>query len=64
MEEKLVNIQKEKGSKKKLSCSYRTYEIITQDCVEEFFRHHPELKGMTITHNLILRRIAEFYIKT
>jgi len=53
----------EKKYIEKLSCSKSTKKLIMQDCIKEFLRHHPELKGMNITQNIILRNMAEFYLK-
>lgn len=46
----------------RLSCSESTKKLIIDDCVEEFIAHHPELRGINVTHNMILRQIAEYYL--
>lgn len=46
----------------RLSCSESTKKLIINDCVEEFIAHHPELRGINVTHNMILRQIAEYYL--
>lgn len=53
----------EKKYTEKLSCSKSTKELILNECIKEFLAHHPEMKGANVTHNMILRQIAEFYLK-
>lgn len=31
------------------------------NCIPEFLEHHPELRGMKITENFIVKQIADFY---
>ncbi len=47
----------------RLTVSESTKDMVMNECREEFIRHHPELKGMKITENFIIRQIAEFYLK-
>lgn len=47
----------------KLTVSPSTKKIVTEDCIQEFLSHHPELKGMKITENFIVRQLAQFYLK-
>ena len=53
----------EKTYSVKLTVSESTKKLINEDCKEEFIKHHPELKGMKITENFIVRQIADFYLK-
>ncbi len=54
----------EKTYSVKLTVSESTKKLICNECKEEFIKHHPELKGMKITENLIVRQIAEHYIRS
>ena len=45
-----------------LAVSQETYDLITQECIEEFKRHHPHLKVMRVTQEMISRRIADHYL--
>ena len=59
-------IEKPDNGKKyceRLCCSTETKNMIMTDCVEEFLSHHPELAGMKITQDFILRKIIDFYLK-
>lgn len=47
----------------KLCCSKETKDMIMRDCIEVFFKENPKLRGIKVTQNMILYRIAEFYIK-
>ncbi len=50
------------GYSERLSCSSETKLLITSNCVDEFIKENPEFKGMNITHNMILSRIANYYL--
>jgi len=54
----------QKGYGEKLSCSKDTKNLIMSQCVDEFLRHHPELKGINVTQNMILNHIGNFYLKS
>ncbi len=47
----------------RLACSESTKKLIMEDCIEDFLSHHPELSGINVTQNMILRQIAEYYLK-
>ncbi len=47
----------------RLACSESTKKLILNDCIEDFLSHHPELSGINVTQNMILRQIAEYYLK-
>lgn len=53
----------EKTYSVKLTVSESTKKLITEDCKNEFLKHHPELQGMKITENFIIRQLADFYLK-
>ena len=46
----------------RLACSESTKKLIVKDCIEDFLSHHPELSGINVTQNMILRQIAEYYL--
>ncbi len=46
----------------RLACSESTKKLIMEECAEEFLAHHPELRGINITQNMMLRQIAEYYL--
>ena len=46
----------------RLACSESTKKLIMKDCIEDFLSHHPELSGINVTQNMILRQIAEYYL--
>lgn len=37
-------------------------KIKVKECIKEFLRHHPELDGMKISENMIVLRIAKYYL--
>ena len=47
----------------RLACSESTKKLIMEDCIKDFLSHHPELSGINVTQNMILRQIAEYYLK-
>lgn len=47
----------------RLACSESTKKLIMEDCIQDFLSHHPELSGINVTQNMILRQIAEYYLK-
>ena len=51
-------------TRKHLAVDHETYELVVINCVNEFLNYNPEFKGMKITHNHIIRRIAEHYIES
>lgn len=48
----------------KLTVSESTKSMVVEECKKEFLTHHPEIKGMKITENFIVRQLAEFYLKS
>ncbi len=53
----------EKSYSVKLTVSSSTKNLVVEHCIKEFLNHHPELKGMKITENFIVRQLAQFYLK-
>ncbi len=47
-----------------LTCSQKTADMITTDCIREFIAHHPEFEGMKISQGFILKKIAEHYLQS
>ena len=39
-----------------------TFELVTKKCVEEYIRHHPEMKKIKITNDKIVHEICNFYL--
>jgi len=49
-------------NRKHLLVDYETFNLVMKDCVKEFLEQHPEMKGMNITQNFIVKQIALEYI--
>lgn len=47
----------------KMTVSPEVKKIIMVDCKNSFLEHHPEFKGIHITENFMLTKIAEVYLK-
>ena len=47
----------------KLTVSPETKEMV-MSCINDFLEHHPEMEGMKITENFIVRQIADHYKKS
>lgn len=47
---------------RRLVCSNETYEKLEQ-CRKVYRKHHPDLHDVTITQNMILDRVTEFYLR-
>ena len=45
-----------------LNCSQETKDLIMNDCIAAFIEENPKLKGIKITQNLILTRLAAYYL--
>ena len=45
-----------------LSVRKSVKELVMNDCVKEFLRTNPEFKGINITQNFIIERIALSYL--
>jgi hypothetical protein len=45
-----------------LAVSDETYNKIVVDCKKEFLKHNPDFKGMKLTHEFILNRLARKYL--
>lgn len=46
-----------------MTCSKETKESIMTDCIEEYLRHHPDMKGIRITERFILEQMRKFYLE-
>lgn len=49
--------------KKHLVCNQEVFELIINDCIKVYLKHHPEMLGCKISQNHILRQIAQFYLE-
>lgn len=47
----------------KLCITKETYDLVVNDCVKEFIRNNPHLEGLKITHEIIIRRMADYYLE-
>ena len=50
----------EKKSRVKMTGSPETKDLVIS-CIPEFLNHHPEMDGMKITENMIIKQLALFY---
>tara|TARA_R100001530_G_scaffold129397_1_gene99697 strand:- start:1194 stop:1409 length:216 start_codon:yes stop_codon:yes gene_type:complete len=48
----------------KLTVTPETKSMLKNECIEEFMIHHPELKGMNITEEFMVRQVIEHYLRT
>lgn len=39
-----------------------TKDILLKDCVEEYLYHHPEMDGVFISHDYILKKVVDYYL--
>jgi len=62
MSEENNNIN-ERNYTEQLRCSKSTKKLLMENCIAELIIHHPELKGMNITQNMILRNVIDYYLK-
>ena len=46
-----------------MTCTRNTRDSIMKECVEEFLRHHPEMRGMKITQSFMLEKLRLFYLE-
>ncbi len=51
------------ANKVHLTCSSETKDLILNECVNEFLKHHKDFEGMNVSQGFILKRIAEYYLK-
>lgn len=47
----------------RLVVSKNTHDLITKNCVQVFLDHHPKFRGMRLTHEFIIKRVAEYYLE-
>ncbi len=50
----------EKKSRVKLTVSPETKDLV-MNCIPIFLKYHPEMEGMNITENFIVKQIALYY---
>jgi len=48
---------------KQLNIRKETFNLVMDDCVEEFLRYNPKFEGMNITQEFIVQRIAKSYLE-
>lgn len=53
----------EKNYKEHMTCSKETKDLIMDQGVKDYLRHHPEDKGRNITQGFILRKLIDTYLK-
>lgn len=53
----------QKGYTHKLCVSKETQDLIRIQCIEEFLTKNPSFRGMNITDNFIVNRIARYYLE-
>ena len=51
-----------KNYTQKISCSEETKNLLENNCIKLYLKHHPENIGMKITHGHILRQVIDFYL--
>lgn len=59
-----INNHKESAHSVKITVSEDTKNLLLNGCKEEFLTHHPELKGMKLTENFLVRQIFEHYLRS
>ena len=47
----------------RLVCTKYVKQLIMEACLNEFLEHHPEFRGMHLSQNFMLQKIAEFYLE-
>lgn len=53
----------EKGYSHRLVVSKETFDLITKQCREEILDNNPDLEGMYMSHNFIVKRIGKFFMR-
>lgn len=51
------------GTYEHLSVRPDTKTLVMKNCIEEFLKYNPKFKGMHITEEFIIRRMAEHYMQ-
>ena len=46
----------------RMCCSKKTRDLIMGECVKEFIENNPEFKDVQVTQEMILKRLAEYYL--
>ena len=47
----------------KITIRKDTKKRLCQECVDEYLKHHPEMRHVKITQDKILYEVCEYYIK-
>lgn len=58
----MYECEEKKGYKATLYVSKETKKLVMTEGIKEYRRHHPEMAGVNITQNMIVRHLYEFYI--
>ena len=45
-----------------LAVSKETHDLVINECVEEFYRQHPNMRGIPISQDYIILRMARYYL--
>lgn len=38
-------------------------DLLMNECIEEFLKHHPEFKGMRLTHRFMFKTVVKHYLR-
>lgn len=49
---------------KVLAVKLETHDLVMKNCLKEFLKENPKFVGMKISQNYLIKRIAEFYLKS
>lgn len=47
----------------KISVSEEVYNMIKNDCLREFLKNNPDFKDIYVTEDLLLLRMARYYLR-
>jgi len=50
------------SSYRHLAVSAEVFDKVMEKCVEEFLLNNPKFRGMHLTQNMIINRIANYYL--
>lgn len=53
----------ERGYSRRLCCSKETYDMIVNGCRKRIYKETPELDGMKLSQNYILKRVARWFLR-
>lgn len=46
----------------RIVCSPSTRKLLEKECRAEFLKHHPDMKGVRLSNDYILRRVCNYYL--